>query len=93
LSRVSLQAQYQAFVRFAVASSAAFPAIALDRTCLLEPFTRASSRAENSGLHPHPPAGPGTLDRCCGRNVVAPERYSKRFFPVYSGFTGAFSGP
>lgn len=93
LSRVNLQAQYQAFVRFAVASSAALSAIALDRTCLLEPFTRAGSRAENSGLHPHPPAGPGTLDRCCGRNVVAPEGYSKRFFKVQSGFTGAFSGP
>src|SRR5258708_902883 len=34
------QAQYQAFVRFAVASSAALSAIALNRTWLLEPFTR-----------------------------------------------------
>jgi hypothetical protein len=90
---VSLQAQYQAFVRFAVASSAALSAIALDRTCLLEPFTRpvlALRTLVSTRIH-H--AWPGTLDRCCGRNVVAPERYSKRFFAVYSGFTGAFSGP
>jgi hypothetical protein len=40
VSRVSFQAQYQAFVRFAVGSSAAFSAIALDWTCVLEPFTR-----------------------------------------------------
>jgi hypothetical protein len=38
-SRVSFQAQYQAFVRFAVSSSAALSAIALNWTCLLEPFT------------------------------------------------------
>jgi hypothetical protein len=43
-SRVSFQAQYQAFVRFAVASSAALSAIALNKTCLLEPFTREGSR-------------------------------------------------
>jgi hypothetical protein len=36
---VIFQAQYQAFVRFAVASCAAFTeAIALKRTCVLEPF-------------------------------------------------------
>jgi hypothetical protein len=40
VSRVSFQAQYQAFVRFAVTSSAALSAIALNWTCLLEPFTR-----------------------------------------------------
>jgi hypothetical protein len=40
VSRVSFQAQYQAFVRFAVGSSAAFSAIALNWTCVLEPFTR-----------------------------------------------------
>jgi hypothetical protein len=34
------QAQYQAFVRFAVTSSAALSAIALNRTWLLEPFNR-----------------------------------------------------
>jgi hypothetical protein len=38
--RVNFQAQYQAFVRFAVASNAALSAIALNQTCLLEPFTR-----------------------------------------------------
>jgi hypothetical protein len=51
-SCVTLQAQYQAFVRFAVASSAALLAIALNRTCVLEPFTRRGSRFENSGFHP-----------------------------------------
>jgi hypothetical protein len=40
VSRVSFQAQYQAFVRFAVGSSAALSAIALNWTCVLEPFTR-----------------------------------------------------
>src|ERR1700754_4470308 len=37
---VSFQAQYQAFVRFAVGSSAALSAIVLNWTCVLEPFTR-----------------------------------------------------
>jgi hypothetical protein len=40
LCYVSFQAQYQAFVRFAVGSSAALSAIALNWTCVLEPFTR-----------------------------------------------------
>jgi hypothetical protein len=40
VSCVSFQAQYQAFVRFAVGSSAALSAIALNLTCVLEPFTR-----------------------------------------------------
>jgi hypothetical protein len=40
VSRVSFQAQYRAFVRFAVGSSAALSAIALNWTCVLEPFTR-----------------------------------------------------
>jgi hypothetical protein len=40
VSRVSFQAQYQAFVRFAVGSGAALSAIALNLTCVLEPFTR-----------------------------------------------------
>jgi hypothetical protein len=39
-SHVSFQAQYQAFVRFAVGISAALSAIALNWTCVLEPFTR-----------------------------------------------------
>jgi len=60
---VSLQAQYQAFVHVAVESSTA---IALKQTCVLEPFNRG---AFVSGLHPLLPAGPATLDRCCGRNV------------------------
>jgi hypothetical protein len=38
--RVNFQAQYQAFVRFAVGSGAALSAIALNWTCVLEPFTR-----------------------------------------------------
>src|SRR4030081_2357110 len=40
VARVIFQAQYQAFVRFAVGSSAALSAIALTWTCVLEPFTR-----------------------------------------------------
>ena len=40
VSCVSFQAQYQAFVRFAVKSCAALKAIALNWTCVLEPFTR-----------------------------------------------------
>jgi hypothetical protein len=40
VSSVSFQAQYQAFVRFAVGSGAASKAIALKGTCVLEPFTR-----------------------------------------------------
>ena len=39
VSCVNLQAQYRAFVRFAVESGTA-SAIALDWTCVLEPFTR-----------------------------------------------------
>src|SRR3982751_1108389 len=43
-SRVSFQAQYQAFVRFAVAGSAALvkPSRPIT-TCLLEPFTRTGT--------------------------------------------------
>jgi hypothetical protein len=37
---VIFQAQYQAFVHFAVGSSAALSAIALKKTCVQEPFTR-----------------------------------------------------
>jgi hypothetical protein len=59
---VKLKAQYQAFVRFAVASSAALSAIALNLTCLLEPFTRtgslarilASSRKSTGRANPEP---------------------------------------
>ena len=48
-------------------------------------FHSAGSRFENSGLHPLLPTGPATLDRCCGRNVVAPGEYSKWFFCVPIG--------
>ena len=59
---VKFKAQYQAFVRFAVASSAALSAIALNQTCLLEPFTRtgslarilASSRRSTGRANPEP---------------------------------------
>ena len=37
---VAFQAQYQAFVRFAVKAAQLSKAIALNRTCVLEPFTR-----------------------------------------------------
>src|ERR1700737_137513 len=39
-SRVSFQAQYRAFVRFAVGAAQLSKAIALEWTCVLEPFTR-----------------------------------------------------
>ena len=48
-------------------------------------FHSAGSRFENSGPHPILPMGAATLDRCCERNVVAPGRYSKRFFCVPIG--------
>lgn len=81
------QAQYPAFVRFAVASSAALSAIALKvgpgfwnlslgRALLFLKRTLASTVAST---------GPATLDRRCGRNVVVPEQYSKRFFCVPIG--------
>jgi hypothetical protein len=37
---VAFQAQYQAFVRFAVKAAQLSKAIALNTTCVLEPFTR-----------------------------------------------------
>ncbi len=80
---VSLQAQYQAFVRFAVESSTA-SAIALNWTCVLEPFTRRALVSRTLAFA-RTPTGPITLDRCCGRNVVAPGQYSKRFFCVPIG--------
>ena len=40
------------------------------------------------------PAGPATLDRCCGRNVVVPGGYSKRFFCVPIGlYRGILRAP
>jgi hypothetical protein len=54
-------------------------------------FHSVGSRFENSGLHPLLPTGPATLDRCCGRNVVAPGEYSKGFFCVPIGlYRGIF---
>jgi hypothetical protein len=48
------QAQYQAFVRFAVASGAALSAIALNQDLAFGTFHsgRALSFQENSGIHP-----------------------------------------
>jgi hypothetical protein len=58
----------------------------------------AGSRSENSGLHPqHIPTGvstgPATLDRCRGRNVVAPGEYSKWFFCIPIGLYRGFFRP
>jgi hypothetical protein len=57
VSRVSLQTQYQAFVRSCGRKQrSSEKAIALNWTCVLEPFTRGGlSRFENSGLHPQCP--------------------------------------
>src|SRR4051812_36947266 len=66
MSRVSLQAQYQAFVRFAVTRSAALSAVALNGPCS-GTFTRLGSLDLPRELR-HPPArstGPVTLNRCC----------------------------
>src|SRR4051812_28649278 len=68
-------------------------AIALNSTCGLEPFHPVGSRSENADLHPHRLAGPATLDRCCGRNVVAPGEYSKGFFCVPKGLYPAILWP
>jgi hypothetical protein len=53
VSRVNFKAQYR--LSFALRSGAAqpFEAIALKWTCGLEPFNRAGSLYENSGLHPY----------------------------------------
>jgi hypothetical protein len=80
---VSLQAQYQAFVRFTVESSTA-PAIALNSTCFWNLSLGGLSFRE-LWPHPHRLTGPATLDRCCERNVVAPGEYSKGFFCVRKG--------
>ena len=88
---VSLQAQYQAFVRFTVESSTA-PAIALNSTCF---WNLSSGGLSFRELWPHPRrlAGPATLDRCCKRNVVAPGEYSKGFFCVPIGLYRAILWP
>ena len=89
---VSLQAQYQAFVRFTVESSTALSYCA-QFDLLLEPFTPAGSRFRELWPHPHRLTGPATLDRCCGRNVVAPGEYSKGFFCVPIGLYQAILWP
>ena len=54
MSRVSLQAQYQAFVHFAVTSSAALSAIAPNgpRSGTFQPARALSIFQENSGIRP-----------------------------------------
>ena len=47
VSDVKLQSQWQAFVHFAVGVAQLSKAIALNRTCVLEPFNRAGPRFEN----------------------------------------------
>ena len=84
------EAQYQAFVRFAVASGAALSAIALNRTCLLEPLPGRALLREFWR-----PAvkrrGEPTLNRCCNRKVVSPRGYSKRFFAPVRAARPAFA--
>ena len=80
---VILQAQYQAFVRFAVMSSTA-SAIALERPLRSGTVDRRGSCAP--GFLPLCLRGqPATLDRCCGRKLVVPGGNSKRFFCVPIG--------
>jgi hypothetical protein len=43
ISQLSVSPQYQAFVRLTVVSGAAGSALALDITCLVEPFIRSGS--------------------------------------------------
>ena len=87
-SCVVLQAQNQAFVRFAVMSSAAQTAIALHSTSVLEPFNRRGLSLSRTAVRP---AYAGVLHRCCERNVVAPGRYSKRFLRSNRALEGHFS--
>jgi hypothetical protein len=64
VSSVIHQAQYQAFVRFAVDSCAAFfPSHRAQKDLRFGTFSPgAGSRFENSGLDPYLPTGPATLD-------------------------------
>ena len=99
----SLPKQAQVFLRKSSSAISGFrslcgraaqlQAIALNWTCVLEPFTRAGSRFENSGLTRNISTGPVTLDRRCDRNVVAPGRIFQEVFLLQSGFMGAFYGP
>src|SRR3979490_380501 len=61
--RVIFQAQYQAFVRFAVGGSAALSAIALKWTCVLEPFTRGGLVIVEFSPASATPPGPATQGR------------------------------
>jgi hypothetical protein len=79
---VKYQAQYQAFVRFWSATAQLSKAIALNWTCVLEPFNRgralalrplAFTRTIPRGIR----RGQQTLDRRYVRNVVGPAGYSK----------------
>ena len=67
-------------------------AIALDWTCVWNLSSGGLSFRE-LWPHPHRVAGPATLDRCCGRNVVAPGEYSKGFFCVPNGLCQAILWP
>src|ERR1700712_4133670 len=85
---VSLQAQYQAFVRFAVESSTA-SAIALNWTCVLEPFTRRAlvSRTLASPVTSYGASNPGPM-------LWAERSRSRAIFQVvFWDFIGAFCGP
>jgi hypothetical protein len=63
VSGVIFQAQYQAFVRFAVNSCAAFLSHRAQKDLRFGTFSPgAGSRFENSGLDPYLPTGPVTLD-------------------------------
>ena len=94
VSRVSFQAQYQAFVRFcgrkrrsslkpSRSIGPAFWNLSLGAGSRVS-RTLASTRNIPSGLS----TGPATLDRCCERNVVAPGEYSKWFFCPAMGLYG-----
>lgn len=63
------------------------------KTSLLEPFTRAGSCSQETLASTVASTGPATLDRRCGRNVVVPEQYSKRFFCVPIGLYRGKSRP
>ena len=83
------EAQYQAFVRFAVASSAASqPSRSIGPACWNLSPGRALLR--EFWLPAVKRRGEPTLNRCCDRKVVAPRGYSKWFFradPAYpTGF-------
>lgn len=86
---VNFKAQYQAFVRFAVASSAALSAIALNLTCLWN-LSPGRALCREFWLPAVNLRGEPTLNRCCDRKVVAPRGYSKRFFLSQEGFIRAF---